>query len=46
MYNGSVASFSGNDLMGEEAFRTVLKEKKLIAVKIAFLSSSTRSVVL
>ena len=40
LYNGSVASFSGNDLMGEEAFRTVLKEKKLIAVKIAGFTES------
>lgn len=40
LYNGSVASFSGNDLMGEEAFRTVLKEKKLVAVKIAGCTES------
>ncbi len=40
LYNGSVATFSGNDLMGEEAFRAVLKEKKVVAIKIAGCTES------
>lgn len=32
--NGSVASFSGNELMGTDAFRKVLAEKKMVAVQI------------
>lgn len=32
--NGSVASFSGNELMGADAFRKVLAEKKMVAVQI------------